>query len=210
MKVCSKCGVEQDIDKFSVTKRNEDGSVKYRNSWCISCRVANNRERLGHNKLEKSAVDFENETKQCGSCKLILPFSDYYPAERGSAGIAAYCKDCAKAKYYDKDKAKVYTQSYRDRNRNRWRALHRVNQFNRRSIIKATEDGSVTNDFINSIYAKEFCYWCEKFIDEDDRTLEHIIELSSGGHHSASNITMACLSCNSSRLNKGVKEVEPN
>lgn len=210
MKVCSKCGIEQDLEKFSVTKRNEDGSVKYRNSWCISCRVANNRERLGQSKLEKSVVDFENETKQCANCKLILPFNNYYSAERGSASLAAYCKGCAKDKYYDKDKAKVYTQSYRDRNRNRWRALHRINQFNRRSLIKATEDGSITDEFINSVYAKEVCYWCEKFIDEEDRTLEHIIELSSGGHHSASNITMACLSCNSSRLNKGVKEVEPD
>lgn len=210
MKSCSKCGIEQDIDKFSVTKRNEDGSVKYRNSWCVSCRVANNRQRLGYNKLEKSMVDFNNELKECASCKLILPFNDYYSAERGSANLAAYCKTCTKTKYYDKDKARAHTQSYRDRNRNRWRALHRINQFNRRSLIKATEDGTVTDKFIDSIYSQEICYWCKEFTDEDERTLEHIIELSSGGQHSASNITMACLSCNSSRQNRGVKEVEPD
>lgn len=36
-------------------------------------------------------------------------------------------------------------------------------------------------------------------------SLEHIIELSNGGIHGVSNINMACISCNSSRLNKKSK-----
>ena len=110
----------------------------------------------------------------------MFTFDEFPPAKRGSANLAAYCKVCYNDKYYDKEKAKVYTQAYRDRNRNRWRALHRINQFNRRSLIKATEDGTVTNEFVDSIYQEEFCYWCKEFTDGDDRTLEHIIELSSG------------------------------
>lgn len=209
-KCCTKCLENKSIESFSVTKRNDDGSIKYRSSWCTPCRVINNRERLGYNKLEKSIVDFDNEMKQCACCKLMFSFVEFPPSKRGSASLAAYCKSCAKDKYYDKEKAKVYTQAYRDRNRNRWRALHRINQFNRRSLIKALEDGTVTNEFVDSVYQEEICYWCKEFIDEENRTLEHIIELSSGGLHSASNITMACLSCNSSRLNKGVKQSESN
>ena len=209
-KRCSKCRSEKELVNFSVTKRNEDGSAKYRNSWCTDCRVADNRKRLGYSKLEKSIVDFDNEIKQCACCKDMFPFTEFPPAKRGSANLAAYCKSCAKDKYYDKDKAKDYTQSYRDRNRNRWRALHRINQFNRRSLIRASEDGTVTSDFVDGIYAEEICYWCNQFTDEGDRTLEHIIELSNGGLHSSSNITMACSSCNSARLNKGVKQIESN
>lgn len=210
MKVCSKCKEDKPIDNFSVTKRSEDGTPKYRNSWCNQCRVISNRERLGYNKLEKSIVDLDNEMKQCACCKDMFPFTEFHPSKRGSANLAAYCKDCAKDKYYDKEKAKIYTQAYRDRNRNRWRALHRINQFNRRNLIKATEDGTVTTEFVDSIYAKDVCYWCNEFTDEEERTLEHIVELSSGGLHSATNITMACFSCNSSRLNKGVKQIESN
>lgn len=209
-KNCSKCLENKPVESFSVTKRNEDGSIKYRSSWCTPCRVSSNRERLGYNKLEKSIVDFDNEMKQCACCKLMFPFAEFPPSKRGSANLAAYCKSCAKDKYYDKEKAKGYTQSYRDRNRNRWRALHRINQFNRRNLIKALEDGTVTTEFVDSIYAEEICYWCKEFTEEEDRTLEHIIELSSGGLHSASNITMACFSCNSARLNKGVKQIESN
>lgn len=209
-KCCTKCLEVKALENFSVTKRNEDGSVRYRNSWCTDCRVTANRERLGYNKLEKSVVDFDNEMKQCACCKEMFPFAEFPPSKRGSANLAAYCKSCARDKYYDKEKAKGYTQSYRDRNRNRWRALHRINQFNRRSLIKASEDGTVTNEFVDSIYAEEICYWCKEFTDEEDRTLEHIIELSSGGLHAASNITMACFSCNSARLNKGVKQIESN
>jgi hypothetical protein len=209
-KCCTKCLEIKALENFSVTKRNEDGSVRYRNSWCTDCRVVANRERLGYNKLEKSVVDFDNEMKQCACCKEMFPFKEFPPAKRGSANLSSYCKSCAKEKYYDKEKAKIRTQAYRDANRNRWRTLHRINQFNRRSLIKVTEDGTVTDAFIESIYSEELCYWCKEFTEEDDRTLEHIIELSSGGLHSANNITMACFSCNSARLNKGVKQIESN
>jgi len=210
LKVCSKCGIEQDIDRFSVTKRNEDGSVRYRHSWCNLCRTIQNRDKLGYKEGKRAAVDYAEELKECNHCHVMLPFADFSPSARGSAGLAAYCKPCQVERYYDKEKGKLSTQAYRDRNRAWWRALHRIHQFNRRNLIKATEDGTVTNDFVVSVYAKEICYWCGEFTKETDRTLEHIIELSSGGLHSASNITMACLSCNSSRLNKGVKEVERN
>lgn len=210
MKICSKCGEEKPVDNFSPTKRNEDGSVKYRASWCTACRVSNNRERLGYNKLEKSIVDYESQTKQCASCKLMFSFNEFSPSKRGSANLSSYCRACVKDKYYDREAARINTQAYRDKNRNRWRALHRINQFNRRSLIKATEDGTVTEEFIESVYRTEICYWCKEFIEESDRTLEHIIELSQGGPHSSSNITMACFSCNSSRLNKGVKQIESN
>lgn len=46
------------------------------------------------------------------------------------------------------------------------------------------------------------CCWCKQEIPASLRTIEHIIELSNGGMHSVHNITMACKSCNSSRVNR--------
>lgn len=205
IKKCSKCREIKELDKFSVIKRNVDGTPKYYNSWCNVCRVNNNRLQKGVAKRIFTVIDYLSEHKECGSCHMMLSFTEFSPSSRGSGGLAAYCKPCHKLRYYDKTKAKEATQRYRDNNRFKWRAAHRLNQFNRRSLIKATNDGSLTNEVLAEIYSKEHCYWCGKFTDEKDRTLEHIIELSNGGKHSVSNVTMACKSCNSSRLNKEAK-----
>lgn len=210
MKCCTKCGEEKDTTSFSVTKRNPDGSVKYRSSWCTPCRTQQNRERLGMERKVFAKVDYEAETKECNHCKHSLSFTEFSPSGRGSAGLSAYCKVCQKERYYDKEKAKVVTQRYRDKHRLRWRALHRINQFNRRSRITATADGTVTDEFLHQVYATEYCYWCKQATPEELRTLEHIIELSNGGSHSASNITMACQPCNSSRPNRGNKVTDGN
>lgn len=202
-KKCSCCGQVKDVYCFSPTKRDDAGGVKYRHSQCTDCRTVNNRK--GKPPKKFSIVDKESSTKECQICLTMLSFDKFSPSVRGSAGLGAYCRDCAKVKYYDKDYCKITTQRYRDNNREWWRALHRINQFNRRSKIKAVDDGTVTAEFVATIYASEVCYWCGLSVLKEDRTLEHIIELSSGGEHSASNITMACFSCNSKRLNRNVK-----
>lgn len=208
MKKCSVCAELKDETCFSPTKRNEDGSVKYRHSQCNACRTTSNRIREGWNKRVKSEVDLESQTKQCADCKIKFEFSMFSKSTRGSAGLSAYCKACHKKRYSDKEKSRLYTATYRANNLEWWRSLHRLHQHNRKSLIKASEDGTVTKEFTKSVYAQEVCYWCECYIEEGDRTLEHIIELSNGGLHSADNITMACFSCNSSRFNKGVTKIE--
>lgn len=80
--------------------------------------------------------------------------------------------------------------------------MHRIHQFNRKSLIKATDDGTVTDEFLEKLFKKERCCWCDRVMSEDEKTIEHIVELSNGGKHSASNIDLACLSCNSARKNK--------
>lgn len=197
-KKCSKCGEVLPIEKFSPRKRNEDGSVKYRNSQCTGCRTDANR--------KTPRYKDDDSSKECRNCRLIKPHAEFSPASRGKLGLSAYCKSCSCELYRDREKARKNTAAYRARHPERWRAAHRIHQFNRRSLIKATDDGTVTDDFLKIIYSTEKCYWCGEITQENLRTLEHIIELSNGGTHSSSNITMACLSCNSSRLNKESKE----
>lgn len=205
MKRCSCCNIIYKLSEFFPTKRDSEGNIKYYGSWCKSCRKSDYKRKTTKSERKLSKVDTENQTKECLICLRCLPFEDFTKSQKGSGGRAAYCRVCMKEKYYDKEYSKEQSRRYRTENKNYWRALHRVHQFNRRSKIKATDDGTVTKEFIEAIYNSEFCYWCGKSIPEEDRTLEHIIELFEGGSHSASNITMACFSCNSSRLNKGVK-----
>lgn len=201
-KTCTKCRLEIPIENFSVTKRNEDGTVKRRNSWCNGCRTNQNRERLGLTKRNKTVVDDVNQTKSCANCLNVLQFSSFYKSKKGSGGLSAYCKECEYPRFKNLEKQKEAVRRYRLNNLYRWRAMHRVHQFNRRQNIKATDDGTVTDEFLISLYETENCFWCKNYISEDKRTLEHIKELSQGGTHSAENITMACVSCNSSRKGK--------
>jgi hypothetical protein len=126
-------------------------------------------------------------------------------------GKRSYCKICfplyiKELKSTDKDlyaeKARKATQKYRDNNRERWRSLHRINQFNRKAKVKLVSDGTITDKVIKDLYNSELCYWCKQSIVPEKRTMEHIVRLHDGGMHTASNITMACISCNSSNLNK--------
>jgi hypothetical protein len=199
-KRCSKCSESLPIDKFSPTKRNKDGSIKYRASWCNPCRTSGNRK--GKEPKRYAKVNEIDSKKECNHCRKILDFSCFSKSTRGSVGLAAYCKQCQSIRYKNSEKSRDYTRAYRKRHPERWKAMHRVHQFNRRSLIKATDDGTVTDEFLKQIYSTETCFWCKKFVPKELRTLEHIVELSNGGEHSARNITMACLSCNSSRLNK--------
>src|SRR5699024_436380 len=41
------------------------------------------------------------------------------------------------------------------------------------------------------------CSYCHQDIDWKDRTIDHIISFSRGGHNTFCNITMACRACNS-------------
>lgn len=197
-KTCGKCKTEKTIDKFSCTKRNEDSSCKSYNSWCNKCRTQQNRERLG---LKQRIVPkvFE-DAKECCGCGFIRRFVHYSPSKRGRLGLSAYCKKCSHKP--TKEVAREYTRQYRERYKARWRAKHRLNMLKRISNIKAQSDGTVTDDFLNFVYSQEICCWCNKYIEESKRTLEHIIQLTLGGLHSIKNITMCCNSCNSKKLNR--------
>lgn len=197
-KICSKCSLELDIKNFSCIKRNEDGTCKYYNSWCNNCRSSQNSKRLGLKKKPKPLVT-ENE-KQCLKCMMLLNFSNFSPSKRGKLGLSSYCKKCSPRS--SSEKSRKYSSKYRQTNREKYLALHRLNMFKRRNNIRAKSDNTVTDEFLRFVYSQITCCWCNIEVPQEDRTLEHIIELSNGGIHSIHNITMACRSCNSARLNR--------
>jgi hypothetical protein len=198
MKTCSKCKRSLDRKHFSCCKRNEDGTCRYLNSWCNKCRTQQNRERGGWD--EKPIPVVFDDRKECLRCREIKPIDDFSPSIRGRLGKSSYCRSCATRA--PKSKSREYTANYRKRHKERWRAAHRIHQFNRRHKIQIADDGTVTDEFVKGVYSKTHCYWCKNYVEPCDRTLEHIEELSNGGKHSAGNITMACKTCNFGRKNK--------
>lgn len=190
-KKCSICKKIKTLSCFSYLSGTKTGKV-YHNSQCTECRTEYNRNKYYKGKKAKKAQVTETQ-RQCMHCLQMFQFKQC----NGS-----YCKPCWKILFYNKTKAKEATRRYRENHKERWRALHRLHQYNRRKLIKLTSDGSVTDQVLKDILNLIVCYWCKESIKETNRTIEHIIELSNGGQHTKDNLTMACFKCNSSRKNR--------
>lgn len=184
--------------------------TKSRKYLCKSCVKIRNREYADKKGIKERFVPIVNEnSKQCCKCKKIKDLSEYSNNPRGIHGKASYCKPCAslyQLNYTSKEKRREKTQKYRDENREWWRSLHRINQFNRKKNIKLLSDGTVTKDFVDTIYNTSICYYCKEKTPRKFRTLEHKQPLSKGGKHSSDNIVMSCLSCNCSKRNMTEKD----
>lgn len=190
MKKCSECKRTELETEFTPSR-------KY---ICKDCVRKRNQEYSLKQGCKLKFIPIVTEThKQCGECKQMVQLNNFSPSKRGRLGLSSYCKPCSskrQLKRVSKEKRRIQTQKYRDNNREWWRSLHRINQFNRRNKIKLVSDETVTQDFIKEIYSIENCYYCKEPTPKKFRTLEHRQPLNKGGLHSSSNIVMACLQCN--------------
>lgn len=207
MKICHRCHESKPLDQYGPCKQSLDG-LAY---WCRPCRNEYgqaSRQRQGIKIKIKPAIP-DDSHKECLKCHQVKHVKEFNKNKRGRLGCAAYCIPCLKIYQKEHRESKPNyleitrqrTQRYRDKNREYWRSLHRINQFNRKHLIKAQSDGTITVEFMCQLYATEHCYWCKKSIPEDQRTAEHVIPLIEKGVHGVSNLKMACLSCNSSKKN---------
>ena len=193
MKTCCECHKSEPEVEFTISR-------KYH---CKNCVRKRNQQYSLNKGCKLKFIPIVTEThKQCSECKELVLLSNFSKSVRGRLGLSSYCKPCSskrQLKRLSKEERKLRTQKYRDNNREWWRSLHRINQFNRRKKIKLVSDGTVTKDFVESIYNTEKCYYCEELTPEKFRTLEHKQPLNKGGLHSSNNIVMACLQCNCSK-----------
>jgi hypothetical protein len=190
MKKCNRCKKTENEVEFSNSK-------KYYCKLCV--KYYNQQYSIKQGCKLKFQPIVTDTHKQCCKCKELKLLSDYSNSPRGRKGKSSYCKPCA-SKYQlnkiDKETRRLNTQKYRDNNREWWRSLHRINQFNRKKKVKALQDGTVTSQVIKDILQLETCYYCKEFTPEKFRTIEHKHPLNKGGQHSINNLTMACSLCN--------------
>lgn len=201
MKVCTSCGISKSLENFS--KLYKDGEFTGYHSHCKQCkRDAARESRLRKGIVPRVVPEVTETHKQCLMCNELKEFTMFSPSKRGRCGLSAYCRQCMCIRLDNESSREMKrraTADYRKRKGVTWRAMHRIHQYNRRATIKATDDGTVTKEFLENLLSKDICCWCGNHTPEEDRTIEHLIELSQGGLHSASNLDMACFSCNSAR-----------
>lgn len=190
---CSKCGVDQPWSRFQLYKSRPGGQCR----GCKTAAMKEKRKRDGVPVRKQSCI--EGDKKLCNRCGEMKSIEEFSASERGLGGLAAYCKPCHAEKYRNADKAVIATSKYRRVNRERHLANHRVRMFERRNKIKVASDGTVTDEFLRSLYSQEYCRYCFRYVPRDDRTADHVVALNNNGPHSANNLVMACWSCNSSK-----------
>lgn len=195
MRSCCRCHQERDDSAFQHHKGKPIG-------WCRVCRTDNMRERrraAGIPARKQSTV--VGGKKLCVDCNRMLKVELFPGNKRGRGGYAAYCNPCSamRRKILYRESTRRATAVYRERHRERAMAAHRLHQFKRRAGVAATSDGTVTDDVLRRVYAEKTCAYCEQITHIDDRTIDHRVPLARRGKHSASNLVMACRTCNSSK-----------
>lgn len=199
LKACSKCKEEKPSSSFQLYKGHPIGQ-------CRECKTAAMKQnRLAAGIAPKTFSIVEGDCKTCLLCAVKKYLNEFSPDKRGSGGVAAYCKPCTSEKYRNKEKAIKATTKYRQVHRERHLANHRIRMWERRTKLVAVTDGTATEEFLISLYNTEMCAYCKKHTSKEDRTADHIIPLNNGGIHGASNLTMACWSCNSSKHTKSAE-----
>lgn len=189
--LCPVCLISKPLANF------QNGS-----GWCRTCRTDLERRRRASKGVKPKRRSFLIEnTKLCLTCNSMKTLEEFSPAKRGLGGRSSYCRSCVVKRRPRPDAAKVRTrvQSYRERHRERHLAGHRVIQFKRRHRLQITSDGSVTDEFLKSLYDTSKCHYCRRTTLRKDRTADHRVPLKRNGAHSATNLVMACLSCNSAK-----------
>ena len=197
---CSKCGEDKLWSKFQLFKGRPGGQ-------CRECKTAAMKAKRKQDGIPVRAMSrIEDGKKLCMECDTLKPFEDFSPAPRGLMGISAYCKTCHANKYRDRERAKKATSKYREVNRERHLTNHRVRMFEYRTRKKVTDDGTVTDEFLKELYETEACHYCGCHTEPKLRTADHMTPLALGGLHSATNLVMACFSCNSSKRDMSYDE----
>ena len=206
MKACTKCKESKEDSHFQTYKDKPVGQCRA----CKTAAMVINRAKRGIAARKRSKII--DGRKLCMGCGQFHSLDLFSPSNRGLGGKSAYCKPCAATRFKpDKQTMRDATQRYRTKNRPRWLSLHRLTQFKRRSLVAASSDGTVTDEFLYELYSQSNCHYCRAVTTEKKRTADHVIPLSKGGGHTASNLVMACSTCNSSKrdqpLSKFLKSI---
>ena len=130
-------------------------------------------------------------TRTCrGPCGLPKPPSDFYVDRRGRDGLYARCKACHVAATSDIERLKVWNGQHPERKairERRRKEAKRAGDLTRQEWldIKARADGR--------------CFYCR---EARALTMDHLVPLSAGGPHTASNVVAACWPCNKAKGRK--------
>jgi 5-methylcytosine-specific restriction endonuclease McrA len=219
-KVCTKCGIEQDISCFSKSKTCKGGY----STQCKSCISLSWKQYSANNKLKLKNYKEKNKSV------LLAKHREYNKKNREkiNAKNSQYRKENrAKCTEYtrqfkakDMEKWRKYALEYSIKNKERI-AKRQSNYFQKPGVkeksnlatqryraLKRALPSTLTNEQWETIksHFNNRCAYCGR---ELPLAQEHFIALSKGGEHTINNIIPSCISCNSSKREKDFSEWYP-
>lgn len=179
MKKCARCQNLKELEEFSKDKKRKDGLNKY-------CR--------------KCASDIYYQNKDT----ILSRQREYYVKHK-----SAHIKKCQEWYQKNIEARKEYRRQYYLANKEEailyskvWHENNREYGTNANQVRKVRKHGGV----VEKIDRKEIikrdnstCQICGKVLSPREITVDHIVPISAGGGHIASNLRVACVNCNCSR-----------
>lgn len=161
----------------------------------------------GHNTKSRFTVDPDAQEKACTKCGETKPLNEFGNHKKTRDGKNCWCKKCHREyhrAYYRSISDDHYERTVRWR-RNNPEAVRAIKQ-RRRAAEKGSYGGFDAEDWkeILTRYQNR-CLCCGVSGGEEKLTADHVVPLSKGGSHDASNIQPLCHSCNS---RKGTKIID--
>lgn len=179
---------------------------------------------LAYKKLAEKRIEVDPPFyllyKTCSKCGEEKYYKDFGLRlnRNGNRSIRAYCKPCMYQWRVETDpaylqKANERAKKYRSEKPEdislrvkAWKVANpdkhskHESQYKQRRLQRCIEqsDGTLTQSFVRGLFAKAkvCCYCGYEFEKAKEKSLDHIIPLSRGGLHSASNVAICCVKCN--------------
>lgn len=224
-KACTGCGVVRSLADFCPDRRNKDG----RQSRCKLCDKQYRESRKDHIKDRMARYRRDNAEKVYAAQKR---WRSAHRDEVAAADRAHFLatksrhQELNRLRYArrteeQKEHAREYGRQWANRNRDKVRATiaryksrhpDKVREWTarRRAMLRGAPVADFTYDqwlTIKAIYGNR-CAYCGKKTRK--LTQDHVIPVSRGGFHTASNIVPACQSCNSRKHDNEAPTYQPH
>lgn len=216
---CVKCGQVKPRKAFS--KKDPKGLYSW-NPRCIECRRAyhrqyqdQNRDKWGSAYQRQWRAEHPEQSRKYGR-KWRKKNPEYHKGvgqrRRLDPEYVRRQKERGR-QYYQTQKAKRQTEEYRERRRKQ-RRKYRAKETEYARLRRARIYGAARNfsqdDWLRILDKQDHkCKYCgEPFSDDLPPTVDHVLPLSKGGHHTAINIVAACKPCNSQKQARVPEQLE--
>lgn len=221
-KQCAKCGETKPLTDFNVSRRRPDG----RQHWCRVCSSAYGRATHAKNPRlyaeTRRAWQLANPDKMA---QYVQRWRDADPERARQASKRSNRNLRETQPHYHRDwyrqniekgraAARESMRAFRKANPNRDKEIRRRYRKNNAEAVARRERENTYARRARQPYSKELatfmadlvlqpCAYCSA---TEDITIDHVVPLSRGGKHEASNLASCCRSCNSSKCDRLLSE----
>ena len=136
MKMCKRCSIEKDYDRFSITKASKDGL----NSWCKDCKSEYSKS------MRECRVVKDIGTKLCTNCEIVKDVV-FFSTGNNKDGLNNWCKDCNDE----------YGRTYYKENKERLKPIRKIWKANNSQKLKDYQKNryiSTDKERLSSYYIK--------------------------------------------------------